>query len=147
MSVRGFTLLELVVTITVMLVILGVMGLQIPAVSAFKSQGFAGVLFHDLSLTRILSITQNQDYQLVIGASSYQIQNQSGVPFQIPGASSATTTYPTGVTVTPAMTLVFDSTGQPYSSGTSLTTLLTLTVSVGGVNKTVTITPETGVIQ
>lgn len=144
----GFTLIEFVITVAVMAVLIAIVGLNMPSINLFQTHGVANILRHDLRLTQILSMSQNARYQIAIGSTSYQIQDALGVAVSIPELSTSTVTFPSGVTITPATTIVFDSMGQPYdSSGVALTTALTLSVTMSLVNETVTVSPQTGFIQ
>ena len=145
---RGFTLIELVITIVVMSILILVAVLKMPSVPLFQAHGFSGILLHDLNLTKSLSMSENQKYRIVIGASSYQIQDQNGVAIIHPETNGAAIVYPVGVTITPTMTLIFDSMGQPYNgAGTALTTTLSLTVTATGMSQVVSVSPQTGFIQ
>lgn len=148
MNMRGFTLLELTIVIVLMGILSGVAVINMPPIAFYKTQSFAGVFLNDLNLTKSLSMSENQKYRIVIGASSYQIQNENGVPIMHPETGAAAIVYPKGITVTPTMTLMFDSLGQPYDGGgVPLSTLLTFTVTAQGINYTVTVTPQTGFVQ
>lgn len=148
MNMRGFSLLELTLII-VMTSILGVIAaISMPPVAFYRTQSFAGVFLNDLNLTKSLSISENQRYRIVIGTSSYQIQDQNGVVIDHPETGLSATTYANGVTVTPTQTLIFDALGQPYDgSGTALSTTLTFTVADQGINYTVSVSPQTGFVQ
>lgn len=149
MKTRGFTLMELVILIAIMSIISLMTMVRLPSLEFFKSYGFSRVLISDINLTKVLSMTQNQRYRIVFGASSYQIQDQNGVAFLNPETNNATVNYPAGFTVSPTTTLVFDSLGQPYNAAgtTPLTTQFNLTVSSRGVTSMISITPQTGLLQ
>ena len=79
---------------------------------------------------------------------TYQIQDAQGTAITIPELPTSTTTYPSGVTITPTTTLIFDSTGQPYnSSGTALTSDFNLMVTTSDTTQIVTVSAQTGFIQ
>ena len=144
----GFMLIELVILLIVMSVLAVSMIVQMPSVNLYQAYNFSNVLLYDLNLTRVLSMSQNQRYRIVIGASSYQIQDQNGVPVVHPELNSSVINYPTGVNVTPAMTLIFDSLGQPYdTTSTALATMTTITVSSSSTTQALSISPQTGFIQ
>jgi prepilin-type N-terminal cleavage/methylation domain-containing protein len=149
---RGFTLMEMMITIVIMLILTIIIRPRMPSVDFYKAYSFSQAILYDINLTKVFSMSQNQRYRLVIGSSSYQIQDQNGTPISPPETLNTVMQYPTGVTVTPAnTTIIFDSLGQPYDGNTignpALTTPLTLTVSSSGINKTISITPQTGFIQ
>lgn len=148
MKMRGFSFLELALIILVMSIMGLVVVVKMPPMAFYKTSSFAGVFLNDLNLTKSLSMSQNQKYRIVIGTSSYQIQDQNGVAITHPETQAAAIVYAKGVTITPSMTLIFDSLGQPYNgSGVALTTTQNFTVSSEGVTYTVSVTPQTGFIQ
>ena len=148
MRKHGFTLIELVILLTVMSILAVSMIVRMPSVDLYQAYNFSNVLLYDLNLTKVLSMSQNQRYRIVIGASSYQIQDQNGVPVMHPETTSSVINYPTGVSVTPAITLIFDSLGQPYDvTNTALSTTSTITVSSSVTSQVLSIIPQTGFIQ
>ncbi len=144
---HGFTLIELLVLITIMSIVLGVGFVKMPSIALYKAESFSSILLTDLNLTKSLSMSQNQQYRLVIGASSYQIQDETGAAFTHPETGSSSLAYPAGVTITPAMTIMFDSLGKPYNGSTALSSTQTINITVDGTSETIQITPETGFIQ
>jgi len=149
MKSYGFTLLEVVVLVTIIAIIGSMAMTRMPSLEFFKSYGFSDVVLSDINLTRVLSITQNQRYRIVIGASSYQIQDQNGSAFLNPETNNASVSYPAGFSVTPTTTIVFNSLGQPYSADgiTPLSSTLNITITSLGVSNVITITPQTGLIR
>lgn len=149
MKSHGFTFIELIILVTIMLILSVTAWVRMPSVSFFQSYSFSNILLYDLNLTKVLSMSLNQRYRLVIGSNSYQIQDQNGVAIIHPGTNSSLVSYPTGVTITPTTTIIFDSLGQPYNAaGTAaLTTALTFTISTSGVNQMINVSPQTGFIQ
>ena len=145
---RGFSFLE-VVTVILIVSILSVMSMvSLPSMGIFQTVGFKSQLFEDLQWTQVLSMSQNQRYKMVIGSNSYQIQDQNNTPVTHPALNTTTITYPTGVTVSPSTTVIFDAVGVPYSAtNVPLDTPLILTVSSTDNEQTVTITPQTGLTQ
>lgn len=134
--------------IAVILIMTTMVAIRMPSVDFYKSHNFASVLAADLRLTKALSMSQNQRYRLVIGAGSYQIQDQNSTAILNPETNAVGVTYPTGVTITPNTTIIFDSLGRPYNAaGTALTSTLNLTVTSAGVTQVLSITPQTGFIQ
>ncbi len=145
---RGYTLIEMVLVLTIMSIIGAVVLLQMPSSSTYYLQNFANSLRQDLNLTRILSITTNQRYQIVFGSNSYQITNATGQPIVHPQNGTLPITYPSGMGVSPTTTLIFDSLGAPYTSAGALTESLTLNLIQNATTlETITITAGTGLIQ
>lgn len=137
----GFTLIELIIMITLLGILsVGVM-IMMPSQQRLEADGFASVFLQDLRLTQVLSMSENNSYQLVVGANSYQIFLADGVtPFNHPQTSTSPIVYPSGVTVTPANTVIFDAMGSPASPAS-------FSVAGGGSSTTITVTAQTGLIQ
>ena len=145
---KGFTLVELVAVILIASIMTTVFLVKLVDREPFQSEGYAGVVYHNLQYTRVLSVSLSERYRIVFSPSSYQIQNSAGAPISNPETGALTTSYPTGVTVTPTTTVIFDSLGKPHDgSSDALSSLLTLTVTSGTSTDTVTVTPETGLIE
>jgi prepilin-type N-terminal cleavage/methylation domain-containing protein len=72
---------------------------------------------------------------------------------RLPGVDSDNVKLPNGITIGNLTDVYFDRIGKPYtaytsaSTNTALTIQMTITVSAGGDNRTITIIPETGLIQ
>lgn len=147
-KLRGFTLIEAIVLIVILSILLTIGSVRMPSTDLFKTQSFSSILLSDLRLTQALSMSQNQRYRLVVTASSYQIQDENGVAILHPETNNSAITYPTGVSISPSTTLVFDSLGKPYNnSGTALSSTLNFTISSTGANQIVSVSPETGFVQ
>jgi len=143
----GFSIIELIVVIMVLGIVAASVSYVMPNRQAFQSEGFADVFLQDLRFTQLLSMSQNQRYKLVVSAGSYQIQNQSSVPFNNAETGGLTNVFPAGVTITPTATINFDSLGGPYNNGTALVSAFNFSVTAGTTVTTVGITPQTGFIQ
>jgi MSHA pilin protein MshC len=143
----GFTLIELLVLITIMGILLSVGLVKMPTVNLYQAESFSSVLISDLNLTKALSMSENQQYRLVIGATSYQIQDETGTIFTHPETGAAAVAYPAGVSVSPSITLVFDSLGKPYNDTTALTAVQSISVTSTDTTKIIYIHPQTGLIQ
>jgi MSHA pilin protein MshC len=115
--------------------------------NAYSADGFANVLLQDLNYTKVLSMSGNQRYKLVISGSSYQIQNEVGTPQLNYETGGTTVPFTDGVTVTPTGTIDFDSLGRPYQSGSPIGSAVVFTVSASGESTTVSVTPQTGLVQ
>ncbi|GGI85169.1 prepilin-type N-terminal cleavage/methylation domain-containing protein [Legionella impletisoli] len=146
----GFNLIELSIVILVVGIISLVMVTWSPntAIEAITAEGFANTFYQDLNYTKVLSNSKNQRYKIVVGAGSYQIQDQNGTPVPDIQTGATSVVYPQGLTITPTTTLVFDSVGRPYTSGgTPLSSTLTFTVSAAGQTKNLSVIPQTGLVQ
>nr|WP_160149096.1 GspH/FimT family pseudopilin [Legionella londiniensis] len=138
----------------VILLLIGIIAISVSLTSpaglqnTFQAEGVADVLLQDLRYTKALSMSHNQRYRLVVGAASYQIQDQNGSPVPNPETGGNNVVYPAGVTVSPATTIIFDSKGTPYDGGSSpLGSTLTFSVTKAGQTRTVSVIPQTGLIQ
>jgi prepilin-type N-terminal cleavage/methylation domain-containing protein len=72
---------------------------------------------------------------------------------RLPGVDSDNVRLPNGLTVSDLTDVYFDRIGKPYtaytspSTNTALAAQMTITVSAGGDNRTIIVTPETGLIR
>ena len=112
----------------------------------------------DIRYVQTLAMTQGQRYIISFpSATSYRFLDSAGNPVVHPAnGSNAAITLGAGATVALAATtpagnaLGFDGRGTPYSVTTpatfngALTAQATITLSKGGANQSVTVTPETG---
>ncbi|WP_165475031.1 GspH/FimT family pseudopilin [Legionella yabuuchiae] len=147
---QGFNLIEL----SMVMIVVGVIAMALltwtptTVIETITAEGFANTFYQDLNYTKVLSISENQRYRIVVGASDYQIQDQNGTPVPNLQTGQNSTPYPAGLTITPTTTLMFDSIGRPYDGGGSpLGSTLTFTVSVAGQTKSVSVIPQTGLVQ
>jgi len=145
----GFTLVELVVT----MVVIGIMAIAVvPRMDLLR--GFDDVGFRDqvkaaIEYARKSAVAGRRHVQVAIVGNTITVTAASALPetnpttynrnLQLPGTNSHTFTAPSGVTITPNTTLVFDPLGRP-SAGARLT------VSGAG-TITVTVEAETGYVR
>lgn len=144
---QGFSMISLVITITLVGIMAAYVFVSPPPTEAFSVEGAANVFAQDLKFTKSLSMSMNEHYRMVVSANSYQIQNQSGTPITIAWANSTTAALPAGVTVSPTTTLIFDSLGKPYNGGSPLSATQNFILSSGTSSANVSVTPQTGYIQ
>lgn len=118
----GFTLLELIVTITVISILSYAVYVRLPTQSTFELNTAITALKYDIRLTQVLATSLNRRYRIVISANSYDIQDESSVPYFNPSANSTTTTLPSGLELSGSPgTLIFDGLGVPYNGSVELT--------------------------
>ena len=147
---RGFTLRELLIVMVLVGIISAIalprMGND-PVMLSTQVDQLAG----DIRYVQALAMTQGQRYRINLTATGYTLTLADAggtlVPHPVTG-STAQTNWNSGVTVAPAPTLVaFDGRGIPYTDNIAtiaLAATFTITLSKGGTNQSVTITPQTG---
>jgi MSHA pilin protein MshC len=130
---NGFTILELVLVMTVLAIISATVLFKYTGTASFNKDSIAEQLKRDIRLTQNLAVNMNTSYSITIGASSYTISPS-------PSSFPATTTVPSGVTLssTPS-TITFDSKGKPAASAS-----ISITTTAGVVN--LSMAAETGFI-
>ena len=143
----GWTLMSLVVVMLIMGVLSVVVMAKMPPSSTFEARGFTEVLIQDLRQTQVLAMSRNQRYSLILGASAYEIKDQNNTAVINTQTGSASTPYARDFTITPMITIVFDSLGRPYDASNSPLPTKTLTVSNGSTSQSVSIIAETGFIE
>lgn len=146
---RGFTTLELVVTIVVIGILAVAVAPRLTDDLSFKTRGFYDEVFAAVEYARQQAIAQRRVFCVVVTSATpphVLVRKSYGSPTVLLSCNPAATdprtnapfdlTAPTGVTVTPATTIRFDWYGRP-GAGTTLT--------VGGSGSyTITVEAETG---
>jgi len=154
---RGFTLRELIIVMVIVGIISAIALTRTgndPVLLSTQVDQLAG----DIRYVQALAMTQGQRYIVSFpSATSYRFLDSAGNPVVHPASgSNAAITLGAGATLALAATtpagnaLGFDGRGAPYSVTTpatfngALTAQATITLSKGGANQSVTVTPETG---
>lgn len=145
-SNRGFSLIELIVVI-VLIAIVAVVAVPRTPGPSIGLPALAEQVAADIRLAQSLSMTQGQRHCLVFGASSYQLRNTNcTVAINHPVAGSTDVTLNGATAATTNLTgnaIEFDGRGSPTTL-TVATSNGTVTLSLDGDNRTVTISPQTG---
>jgi MSHA pilin protein MshC len=159
-SVKGFTLVELVVVIIVISVLAIVVNIQWPGTS-LNLGAQTEQLASDLRYTQALAMTQGQRYCLKIAGSTYQIINSATNTAIILAFGNSSVTLGNSITfgaIVPASTsmFVFGGSGIPYYStsstcttanalaATALSSNASIQLTAAGQTVTILISPETG---
>ncbi len=158
----GFTFVELVVALLVVAVIAALAVSKInrdPIVLSTQAEQLAGDIRYvqSLAMTRVVAVAAQARYRINFTASTYTFTNAAGtaVPHPLTGSTAAISLSPN---VTMAMTANlpsslagFDEKGTPYTDAAVSTTLTpnkaVITLTLNGLNRTVEIYPETGLVR
>ncbi|MBI3607707.1 MAG: prepilin-type N-terminal cleavage/methylation domain-containing protein [Nitrospirae bacterium] len=159
-SVRGFTLIELVVIIVIVVLLAAAAVPRLANMTGMKASASARRLQSDMAYAQNLSMSQNQRFRIVfLSTTSYEVRDQSGVLATNPdGGAGFVVTTDAGITLSWLLNadaainrgVEFDGLGRPYLYAgitPSITDLVNGTVTVTGgppPPQTVTVQPQTG---
>lgn len=131
--IYGFTLLELIAILLVVVIIATFMITKTPSASLYSLSSVTEQLRRDIRYTQTLATSLNTNYSIVLSTNSYAIS-------PTPPSGAYSVTMPAGITLSP-VTITFTSMGAPTSA-------TTITVTASGVGTdTFTVTAETGFIN
>ncbi|MCR4303774.1 MAG: type II secretion system GspH family protein [Gallionella sp.] len=149
----GFTLVELAVII-LLVGILAFTAIPRFAGPSLRVDAQAEQLASDIRYTQTLAMTRGDRFRINLTATGYQITSSTGATTVVhPGTGSTNAVALNGVTLSgwnPPLTndyVAFDGRGVPYSlytSSTGLAANATITLSGGGSQRNLVISPETG---
>jgi len=152
---EGFTLIELIIVMVVMLVIAAVSYSSRGPSSSININAQADLMASDIRYTQMLSMTRGERYRLKYFTNSYQILNSSNLPILMPSGRTLTKLVQ-GISLSgslPNNLIVFDTNGVPYTYNPPETALfgvnpatITLT-SVDGLTRIISIYPGTGQVK
>src|SRR3990172_7741954 len=148
-NAQGFTLLELV-TVIILISILSLVLIEQWPGDSINLSAQADQLVGDIRYTQSLALTRNQRYRINFGADRYWITNRDGsVTVAHPVNGTANVVLNPGVSLVATQGfLVFDENAVPYTNallpGMPLAGDAVITLSAGGNNRTVRISPQTG---
>lgn len=155
---RGFTMVELVLVLTIAGVLAAVMGPRMVDRSAFQTHGGAAEIRTALRYAQKLAMAKNREVCVAIAANVLKLTFDDSpnpspppgvckLPVDRPGESSAAyiVTMPAGITLTPATTFRFNGQGRP-TSDTAVLWNAAVPLTVGG-SAQVTVEPETGYVH
>lgn len=148
-SAKGFTLIELVVVITLIGIMSAYVAIKEASTTPFDLDVEANKLLTDVRLARTLSMSFNQNYRFVVtSANTYQIKDASNTAYYNPAAESVTSNISSSFTLSPTTTIAFNGLGQSMNASNVLNaSAVTLTLSDGSHTRSITIEPQTGFIH
>ncbi len=149
-GVRGFTLLETVIALTVVALVAAVVGPKWLE-NDTDVQVVAQQLQNDIRYVQGLAMTHGQRHRIYFNVSTgYRIADNSGTNVAHPLNSSGNVSFPSGVTIQSngfsSGYLAFDGRGIPYDGATSISAATTVRLVKNGTTRTLTLTPDTGYV-
>jgi MSHA pilin protein MshC len=146
----GFTLIELIVVIVIMTIISAYAVARWPGVN-INLNAQAQQLANQIRYTQSQAFANNIQYRINLTSTSYSITDINGNAVIDPVTGANTTSMSSGITASfanlPNNLIAFDANGIPYTNSTATTVLASvavITLSQGGVSRTVSISPQTG---
>jgi prepilin-type N-terminal cleavage/methylation domain-containing protein len=145
----GFTLTELVITLSIIAVIAAFFSLRTPTTTPFSITGASQNLLSDIRYTQVLSMSFNDNFQINFNASNYAILNPDGSPFNHPDTGTSPIALPTGISLSTTLsTIKFNPFGTPLNaSDIPLTGVTTITLTSASTTQTILVNPQTGFAQ
>ncbi len=129
-AATGFTLVELVVVITILAILATVAAPRFFDNRTFEERGYFEELVAAARYAQKLAVASGCPVRLQVTAGGYQLTQQAdsagrcdpsdgswGQPVIMPGGQSMVGTTPAGIAVAPAVTVVFDALGQTDLGG------------------------------
>ncbi len=167
----GYSLIELVLTL-VLISILAVAAVRFFDIEVFQARGFHDEALSILRYAQKTAVAQRDEVYVEINgttkiislcyANAFPCSGSNRVPGPyglLPGPDdlvddelSFTVTAGSGVGLAPSTTLFFDALGRPYNAADTIpistfTANLVITLTGGGVPRTITVEPETGYVR
>lgn len=146
----GFTFIELIIVIVILTIIATIAIMRWPS-SNINLNAQAQQLAGEIRYTQSLAFSHGVRYRLNLTSTSYNITDISGNAVPDPVTGNNSTSLASGMTASwtnlPNNLVAFDGNGNPYidSAATSLLgSIAVITLSAGGANRTISISPETG---
>jgi len=151
---RGFTLIELVVVITIMVVLTALL-LNWPQ-KTITLDAQAQQLMNDIRYIQFYAMTTSERTRINFSSNQYTFTKADGSTAILqPALGSNTISLDSGITLTttglPSGYLVFDQRGIPYvdntTPGTALSSNATIILTASGGSAIITISPDTGALS
>ncbi len=160
---QGFTLVELVLVIVLLVILAISFGPRFFEIDTFRARGFYDETLSALRYAQKTAIAQRRAIYVKLDATSVSTCYTSSFPISPPcGGSANQVPGPYGEkpysisagtgSLSPTQTLFFDALGRPYNAddtvpNSTFNTRLTLTLVGGGDTRTIKIEQETGYVR
>jgi prepilin-type N-terminal cleavage/methylation domain-containing protein len=153
---KGFTILELIFVIVILSIIAKSVSSLWPG-SNINLNAEAQQLASEIRYAQSLAQARAQRFRINLNSSHYSITDAAGTNYYTdPLKGQNTINFASGTTASWSSTILpnnligFDETGTPYAdsnaTSTALASTATITLSNGGMSRTISVTPQTGAV-
>jgi prepilin-type N-terminal cleavage/methylation domain-containing protein len=153
-NTRGFTLVEITVVVVLIGIIAAVVFTRSISTNQINIVGEVDKIRSHIRYAQSMAMKRNEVWAISCNANQYWLADSTSTAVKLPGATTTTISLADLGIGMSAFTVYFDQMGKPYHSFTdevnntpvSTGNPKSITISAGSESRTLSITPETGLI-